>query len=209
MRHNTQNNNVSGMGRFVNQLAAERSKTIVGICLVVVMALMWVRVLTGRKAPASVKADIGPGQTATAVQSEPRTRLVFVELPGIEGRNDVLVRDFFSVNRWEALARSEKRGGSFGGEVSMIVGNGGEEYLNRETILQAAKLLRLAVIELGERPHAFINDTLLSVGEKLLVVHEGTSYEFTVVAINGNEVLLTCQGVNIEMKLLQQEQKSN
>jgi hypothetical protein len=196
-------NNINGLKRVLNRLAAERNKTIVGLCLVIVMGVMWIRVLTGRKTPANALADLGPEQTAVTVQTEPRKKLVFVELPNIEGRNDVLVRNFFSAKQWEVFVRNEDGRSSFGKEVSMVVGNNSEEYLNRETILQVAKLLRLAVIELGERPQAFINDTLLSVGEKLLVEYEGNSYEFTVVAIDGNEVLLTCQGVEIEMKLLQ------
>jgi len=202
MRHSTENN-LNGLSRFLNRLAAERNKTIVGICLVIVMGVMWVRVLTGKKTPANALADFEPEQTAVAVQSGPRKKLVFVELPNIDGRNDVLVRDFFSAKQWEVFVRNEDGRNSFGEEVSMTVGSDSEEYLNRETVLQVAKLLKLAVIELGERPQAFINDTLLSVGEKLLVEQEDNSYEFTVVAIDGNEVLLTCQGVDIEMKLLQ------
>jgi hypothetical protein len=199
-------NNIDGLKRVLNQLAAERNKTIVGLCLVTVMGVMWIRVLTGKKTPANALADLGPEQTAMTVQAEPRKKLVFVELPNIEGRNDVFVRDFFSAKQWEVFVRNEDGRSSFGEEVSMTVGSNSEEYLNRETILQVAKLLRLAVIELGERPQAFINDTLLSIGEKLLVEYEGNSYEFTVIAIDGNEVLLTCQGVEIEMKLLQPQQ---
>jgi hypothetical protein len=202
MMHNTQNN-VNGLRILLNRLAAERNKTIVGICLVIVMGVMWVRVLTGKKTPADAQAEFKIEQTVAAVQSEPRRKLVFVEPPNIKGRNDVLVRDFFSAKQWEVFVRNEDGKNSFGEKVSMTVGSDSQEYLNRETILQVAKLLRLAVIELGERPQAFINDTLLSKGEKLLVEHDGASYEFTVVAIDGNEVLLTCQGIDIEIELLQ------
>ena len=207
MRNDTQDN-LNGLSRIVNQLAAERNKTIVGLCLLVIMGFMWVKVLTGKKNPASAQADFAPEQAAMAVQSGPSTRLVFVEPPYIKGRNDVLIRDFFSVKRWEVVRRNEGGGDLDGEKISMTVDSSGG-HLNRESILQVAKLLRLSVIELGERPNAFINDTLLSIGENLLLAHEGTMYEFTVVAISGNEVLLTCQGVNIEMKLLQQERMSN
>lgn len=197
------------MSRFVNRLAAEKKKTIIALCLVTVMGLMWVRVLTGRKTTTAAQGDIGWKKTAMAVQSVTKPKLVFMELPDVEGRNDVLVRDFFSVNQWEAFIRNNNGEESFGKEVSMTVGNTSEQQFDRETILQVAKLLKLTVIELGERPHAFINDTLLSIGEILLVEYEDTSYEFTLVTIKGNEVLLTCQGVNIEMKLLHPEQSSN
>jgi hypothetical protein len=203
MKFDTQNK-LGTLGGFVGRLAAERNKTIIAFCLVTVMGLMWVRVLTGRKTTTSARAEFGQMQTATAVQSEPpRSRLVYIELPNVKGRNDMLVRDFFTVNQWETFIANRGGGDTLGKEVSMKVGTAGQEHFDKETILQVAKLLTLTVIEVGERPQAFINDTLLTVGEKLLVAHEGTSYEFTITGIHGNEVLLNCQGVNIEIKLLQ------
>jgi hypothetical protein len=202
MRYSNQDN-PNGLGRFVSQLAAEKNKAIVAFCLISVMGFMWVKVLTGRKNTADAQIDFIQGQTATAAQSKLYPNLAFIELPNVEGRNDVLVRDFFAMNQWETFIAKNPQGYSSGEDVSMTVGNAGEKHVDKETILQVAKLLKLTVIELGERPHAFINDVLLSKGDKLQVKHKDTSYEFTIVNISGNEVLLTCQGVSIEIKLLQ------
>ncbi len=204
MRYSNQDNPDS-LGRFVSQLAAEKNKAIAAFCLIAIMGFMWVRVLTGRKNTAEAQIDFTQEQTTMAGQSKLYPNLAFIEMPNVKGRHDILIRDFFSIDQWETFIANNPKGYSSGGNVSMTVGNVGEKHIDKETVLQVAKLLKLTVIELGESPHAFINDVLLSKGEKLQVKHEDTSYEFTIVSINGNEVLLTCQGVGIEIKLLQPE----
>jgi hypothetical protein len=198
-------NNPNGLSRLIGYLAAEKNKAIAAFCLISIMGFMWIRVLTGNKNTAEAQFDFTQEQTMMANQSQLNSNIDFIEIPSVKGRHNILIRDFFSKDQWETFIANNPGGYSSGGNVSMTVGDVGEKHVDKETILLVAKLLKLTVIELGEPPHAFINDVLLSEGEKLQVKHEGNSYEFTVVSISGNEVLLTCQGVSIEIKLLQLE----
>ena len=203
MKLDTQNN-MSGLGRLISQMSVEKNKTMIAFSLVAVMGLLWVRVLTGGKNTKGARAKLGQMQTAMAVQTEPpRPKLVYVELPNVKGRNDVLIRDFFALSEWKAYIENNGGGDPFGKKVSMTGGTAGQGHFDRDAILKVAQSLRLTVIEVGERPHAFINDKLLTIGEKLLVEDEGILYEFKIANIQGNKVLLTCQGVDIEIKLLQ------
>ena len=63
--------------------------------------------------------------------------------------------------------------------------------------------LRLEAIDLGESPQAFINDKLLSVGDKLLVRDGDNTYECEIVEIEGETVFVKYGGVKITLKLAQ------
>ena len=100
--------------KIVSRLAAEKKKTVCALCLIALMAFMWVRVLF-KKGPESVEA------TPTAKKLDSEFKVSFVELPEVEGRNDVLTRDFFAANGWQNFIR-DGEGENLAGikEVSVV-----------------------------------------------------------------------------------------
>ena len=176
-------NNSERFNRFLNQLAAEKKKTVTALCLIAVMVFMWCKVISG-KGPASAEAAVT--QVRRHEQQKSKSKVTFVELPVVEGRNDVLTRDFFKVN-----------GESFGNtEEVNVISKGTEGYVNR-----IVEKLKLEAISVGRNPEAFINNKLLSVGETLFVRDGSNTYECEIVSIEENMVLMKCLEAEIELKL--------
>lgn len=188
-------NEVDGGSRLFNLLAAEKKKTVIAVCLIIVMVFMWVRVI-GRKGPQSANAADAAEVTEGQMNSE--SKISFIELPKVAGRNDVLTRDFFAVGDWWDFVR-DREGNSSGAEAVSVVSRDGSE----ETIRRAAAKLKLEAIVLGENPQAFINDKLLSVGDKLSVRDGIDTYECEVTKIEGNIVLIRCGGAEVTLRLTQ------
>jgi hypothetical protein len=182
--------------RVFSRLAAEKKKTVVAVCLITAMVFMWVRVL-GRKGPQSANAAV-VAQEVTDGQTKPELKISFMELPKVEGRNDVLTRDFFAVGNWRDFMRGGE--GKSGGieEVSVVSRKGGEETARR-----VAEKLKLEAIVLGENPRAFINDKLLSVGDKLFVGDGTNTYECEVAEIEENMVSIRCGEAEVTLRLTQ------
>jgi hypothetical protein len=195
MKQNLKNGG-SGGNRIFGRLAAEKKKTAIAVCLITAMFFMWVKVL-GRKGPQSANAAI-VAQEVTDGQTKPELKISFMELPKVEGRNDVLTRDFFAVGNWRDFMRGGE--GKSGGieEVSVVSRNGGEE-----TVRRVAEKLKLEAIVLGENPRAFINDKLLSVGDKLFVRDGTNTYECEVAKIEENMVFIRCGEAEVTLRLTQ------
>jgi len=85
-----------------------------------------------------------------------------------------------------------------GGEVNVVSRNGDEEIARR-----VAEKLKLEAIGLGKNPQAFINDKLLAVGDKLLVVDGADTYECEVVGIEEKMVFIRCGEAEITLRLTQ------
>ncbi len=184
MKQNLKNSG-NRSNRIFSRLAAEKEKTIIAVCLLAVMVFMWVRVL-GRNGPQSTSAAV-VAQEVTGGQMNSKLKISFIELPKVEGRNDVLARDFFIVSDWRDFMRGgEGKSGSIE-KVSVVSRNGGEETAKR-----VAEKLKLETIMLGENPRAFINDKLLSVGDKLFIGDGINTYECEVAEIEGNTVFIRC-----------------
>jgi hypothetical protein len=196
MRQNVRNSgNIAN--RLFNQLAVQKKKTVLALCLITLMAFMWIRVLT-RKAPQAAKAGLLAGQMDVETQSEPELKISFVELPQAAGRNDVITRDFFASGGWQDFVDSQGRKSTGVEEVDIISKEGDQEVIRR-----VAEKLNLEAIVLSENPQAFINDKLLSVGDKLLIGDGVDKYECEVVEIKENTVVMRCRESRITLKLTQ------
>jgi len=188
-------NSGNGVKRLFRQLAVEKKKAIVSFCLIGIMVFMWVRVLAS-KTPETVEATV---TNLEAGKSKSELKISFTELPKVKGRNDVLARDFFTTDNWQGFTRVGE-GGNLSGieEVSVVSKDGREEVIRR-----VAEKLKLEAIGLGKNPQAFINDKLLSVGDKWLVKDRGDMYECEVVRIGENTVFIKCGEAEITLKLTQ------
>jgi len=175
-----------GANRVFSRLAAEKKKSIVALCLIALMGFMWVRVLV-RKTPKSAEAAVGQEEVKSNTSE---LKISFIELPEVAGRNDALTRDFFAANDWQGFMS--------GGEVNVVPGDGDEEIIKR-----IAEIIKLEAIVLGKNPQAFINDKLLSVGDRLLVVDGVDTYEFEVVGIEEKTVFIRCGEMEITLELTQ------
>lgn len=182
-------NNGMGANKVLGQLAADKKKVVVALFLIAVMGFMWVRVLAG-KGPQSAEATAVP-QALMNEKTDSELKISFVELPKVEGRNDVLGRDFFAVESWKDFTAED------GGEVNIVSGNYGEEAVKK-----AAEKLKLEAIVSGGNPRAFINDKLVVVGDKLGVADGVNKYEFEVTEITEKMVLISYGKVEIVLKLI-------
>ncbi len=182
-------NTARAINRLVGQLAAEKKKVVTALFLIALMAIMWVRVLTHKALPAAEAAVTSQEATKGRSNAESLQEISFIELPNISGRNDVLTRDFFTV------AGSGLAGA---GRLNAVSENGGDEKIKR-----IARKLTLEAIGLGENRQAFINDELLSIGDKLHVEDGLNTYECEVTAIEENMVLIRCAESVIKLKLVQ------
>ncbi len=196
MRQNARNSgNIAN--RLFNQLAVQKKKTVLALCLITLMAFMWIRVLT-KKAPQAAKAGLLAGQMDVETQSEPELKISFIELPQAAGRNDVITRDFFASDGWQDFVDGQGRKSTGVEEVDIISKQGDQEVIRR-----VAEKLRLEAIVSSENPLAFINDKVLRVGDKLLIGDGVDKYECEVVEIKENTVVMRCRESRITLKLTQ------
>ena len=191
-----QNVNNSG-NRLFNRLLAEKKKTVLALCLITLMAFMWVRVLT-RKAPQAAEAGRLAEQMDVETQSEPELKITFVELPQVAGRNNEISRDFFTSEGWKWF--SDKEGPKSVGveEVSIVSTNS-----DQEVIKKVAEKLKLEAIVSGKNPLAFLNNEVLRVGDKMLVSDGTDKYECEVVEITENKVVMRCREAVMTLKMTQ------
>ena len=188
-------NSGAAASRLFSRLAAEKKKTVIAVCLIALMVFMWARVLA-KKTPQSAEAA---ATAREAGQSNSEFKISFIELPKIKGRHDVLATDFFAANGWRNFTR-DAEGKNLTGvrEVSVVSGDDSEEVIRR-----VAQKLKLEAIGLGKNPRAFINNKLLSVGDKLLISEGADMYECEVVEIEEHAVLIRCGEAEITLKLTQ------
>jgi len=174
----------NALNKIMVQIAAEKKKMVMAVCLLTLMIFMWVKVLGGKGPQTAAAAE--PGMEMVKEHGKAEPELVYVELPKIKGRNDVLSRDFFA-------ASGDNFGKSKGVNVSSNEGN-------EEIASQISEKLKLQVIEMGEKPKVFINDKLLSVGDRLNVGNEA-EYECEIIEIEQNSVLVQCGSAKVKLKL--------
>jgi hypothetical protein len=195
MKRHTENN-TNGLSRLISQLMADRKKTVFALSLIALMLFMWVRVFI-KKGPATAAA--APGGTVTSGQQENSKtpmKVTFVELPEVQGRNDCVSRDFFDSQNWDEFLNNSV---SLSGvkEVNMVSGS------NLQEIKRVADKLKLESIWMGSEALAYINNKPLKVADKLPIREGGKTYEFEVVSIVQNEVVIRCEGAQVSLKLSQ------
>ena len=98
---NKSGNNNNGADRLIGHLAAEKKKVVMAVCLVTLMAFMWIRVFLRKTTTA--EANAAAVHTNQESVSKPTLKISYIELPKVEGRNDVITRDFFSSNNWRSF----------------------------------------------------------------------------------------------------------
>lgn len=190
--------------RVRRYFALEKGKSMAAACLIGLMIFMWVRVFAKKHSPGEAEAALTAQAESLSGRGRNEVKIRFVKLPEIKGRNDVLSRDFFAVEGWENFIEDADGNKNKVEEVNVVVEDDSGQDDRRKAVLRLARQLKLDAIAFGKRPEAFIENTLVSVGDKLQVEDKGRLYEFDVIEIGENEVVLTCQGVRLEIKMLQE-----
>ena len=182
--------------RAVSYLAADRKKTVVAIALVAIMAIMWFRVLTGRKPPSAVASEAS--QNAQE-QNKASVEVRFHDLPIIPGRNDHINRDFFAVQDWDGFSRDSNED---------MTGTDPEVHVvapdrTQEVVARVAQRLKLEAVLLTENPQAFVNDQFMHVGDTLRLKDGTDTYVFEVVRIEADAVLVRCKERQLTLRIAQ------
>jgi len=201
MKRNIVNNSNNSL---ISRLRAEKKKTVMAVCLIALMVFMWVRVFT-KKSPKPAGASMitqVTGQNKTSKDSG--LKISFTELPKVAGRNDVLTRDFFASEGLANLISDGKNRNSGNTEVSVVSKDGSEERIK-----QVAEKLELEAIVMSQNPQVFINDKLLGLGGKLTFTDETSKYEFQIVEIEENMVIVKCRETRIKLKLAEDVEQSD
>lgn len=191
MRKQVTNKSVVNIG-VLSRLTGDKKKTVAAVCLIGLMVFMWVRVLTRK--PEGAEA----GQNALVVNdtvsvSEAILKVSFVDLPRIEGRHDVLSRDFFASNNWRAFIGDN---GAGTGKLNVKV-SASDKLAER-----IAEKLQVETIWIGSKRQVVINDKLLSIGDTIEIKQGEVVYECEVVEIEDNRVLITFGESQIELSLI-------
>ncbi len=185
------------VGQVFGRLRLGGKKTAVACALVLIMLFMWVRVFLGHR-PAAAEAASQPPQTDTAV-SPPPVKMQRLELPRIPGRHDAVSRDFFTMKDPASFGRNPaRRKAGTDTEVPVASTENVEEVIQR-----VARTMKLEAVSWSESPRIFINDQLLGVGDRFLVKGGTQSYDFEVLQIYADAVLVKCNGVQLTLKLAQ------
>jgi hypothetical protein len=186
-------------GRILDRLALGGKKTAVALGLIAVMAVMWVRVLTGHKPGAAAAA--GAPAPHVAARPEPLAKVRLIELPKVVGRNDFIYRDFFTMqDRACFQPNGSARTAGTDPEVRVIATNHAQEVVHR--VVQRQKLRLQAVLHWSVDPQVFLNDQLLRAGDKFTVKDETDSVEFEVLRIYENAVLVGSEGTQMRLQVL-------
>ena len=179
-------------------LAAEKKKAVAALCLIVVMAIMWIKVLTNN-GPETTNAAITAEHLIVKDTSAQELNVSFVELPQVPGRNDVITRDFFASNEWRSFKGEKKRNLAVIEEVNVVSKDGNEEVIRKV----AEKLKLEAIVVLSNKPRAFINNKVISMGDKVLIRDGIETYECEVIEIKENIVVIECGEAEVTLKLTQ------
>lgn len=191
MRKQATNKSVVNIGVF-SRLTADKKKSVAALCLIGLMVFMWARVLT-RKPQAAEAEQTVPIINDIASGTEAILKVSFIDLPRIEGRHDVLARDFFASNDWRAFLRDN---GAGSGHLNVKV-SASDELARR-----IAEKLQVETIWIASKRQVVINDKLLSIGDKIKIKHGEVVYECEVVEIEDNRVLITFGESQIELSLI-------
>jgi hypothetical protein len=151
-----------------------------------------------KNAPEASQASLITGQLNSQDQVSQELNVSFIELPKVAGRNDVITRDFFTSNGWRYFGNGQKEKAVIE-EVNIVSKNGNEEVIRKV----AEKLKLEATVVLGTNPRAYINDKVVSVGDKVLIRDGIDTYECEVIEIKENTVVIKCREAEVTLKLTQ------
>ena len=189
---------------LLRKIPISRSKIIVAVVLLSVMALMWLKLVLSNRgdnqatvdAATTSEVDLAGGNTKL------ETVISYVELPFVEGRNDNLKRDIFMTSNWGAF-KALKGAVAPGRNDS---GNDATRAITDEDIAKIESIIKLDGIIASESSatrEAFIENKLVSIGSKVAVNYNNRVLELVVTEIHKNKVVLRWKEFKLNVKMPQ------
>ncbi|MCX5645063.1 MAG: hypothetical protein NTZ17_10330 [Phycisphaerae bacterium] len=194
---------VPSAGRILGRLGIGGQKTAAACGLLLVMLFMWVRVFVGHQPAAATAAP--PSAQAPSAPHQGPVKVKLVELPKLPGRHDAIQEDFFTAKD-QAYLRRNSAGRKTGTDREVPVGSSSDA---QDVIQRLTQTVKLEAVLWSESPRAFINDQLLSVGGKLTVKDGTAVFEFEVLQIYVDSVLVGCAGIHLTLELAQKLETVN
>lgn len=174
--------------------SAQRKKLIIALVLLAVMGVLWIRLFAGKGKPQAALAVVPTDISVAASASLAGNNVVFVDLPVVPERHNVLANDFFDAKLFKEFGSQDS---GIGGEMSVS----NRDMQNAGGTAAAVEAMELVAIVNGKKPQAFIEDKLLEDGQSFRFIFHDQSYEFKVVKIHSSKVELECNGVIITKKI--------
>lgn len=171
--------------------SAQRKKLIAALVLLAVMGFLWIRLFTGKGKPEAALAVVATNvSAASASASSVGDSVVFVDLPVVPERHNVLANDFFDAKLFKEFSTGDS---GAAGEKN----DPGSDSQNMSAAAAAVDAMELVAIVNDKKPQAFIEDKLLEEGQSFRFVFHDQNYEFKVVKIHNSKVELECNGAII------------
>ncbi len=171
--------------------ASQQKKLVMVFGLFAVMAILWIKFFIGKDGPKTADAASDVNTISDSVTPAVQ-EAVYIDLPVIAGRQDVLANDLFAARNFKGFRKQ--------GESAMDSEADANEQLSGD-LAAAAEELELVAIVNGKNPQAFIEDKLLEKGQSFRFVFHNQVYNFKVVNILGDKVELECNGIIITKKI--------
>ena len=133
---------------------------------------------------------------------EVEKKLVYIDMPVIKGRNDVLTRDIFTTTNWGVFKPVEGVVISKGGGDPDI----GRRTITADDITKLESLIKLDGIIASDdsaMPEAFIDSKLVSIGSKVAVEYNNRLLELVVTEIHKSRVVLRWEKFMLNVKMPQ------
>lgn len=174
--------------------ASQRKKLIVAMVLLSIMVALWVRVFAGKGKPEAASAALAVGQNNPL--AVPSGGVEYIQLPHIPGRHDLITNDVFSAENFSRFHRQDQY------VTSTKQPDTGDTTEDSPALL-AASALRLFAIVNDKTPQAFIENRLFEKGDSFRFMFNSQIYQFKLLDILEDKIVLDCNGVVITKKIPQ------
>lgn len=189
---------------LLGHLPAKKAKIIIAVVLVTAMAFMWAKVLLGEKTEnpkGSALGTVDARNQSAEPDEKPAVKISYIQLPAVPGRNDVLTKDIFTSRNWTAF----DWGNDEDAENVEIISQDDGRQMHENNIRQIAEYVTVDAISTDQsgKIQAFIQDDVVSLGDTLTVEHNGHAYEFIVMEIQTDKVVLGWENCTVTLQIAQ------
>lgn len=188
---------------LLGHLPAKKAKIIIAAVLMTAMVFMWVKVLFGENTKDAKGVVLGSADArnqSAKPDEKPVVKISYVQLPVVPGRNDVLAKDIFTSQNWIAFDWGD---GENAGNVEIVSPDENGRQMHENNIRQIAERVTVDAISADQsgKIQAFIQDDVVSIGSKLTVEHNGYAYEFIVIEIQTDKVVLGWKNCTVTLQI--------
>ena len=185
--------NNSQYAQMPGHIGASKSKIVLAIVLVSVMALLWAKVLLAEKTgPENAKAESEITGSVSTDKSG-KIKIEYTKLGVVAGRHDILMNDMFGVKDW----CDEKTVEMVDPVVEPVNQPEGDAVTEEQLVklLETVKVEMILVGEKGKETEVVINDKIMTVGSTFELMQGEEKFVVEVKELSKNEVVLESEGI--------------